>query len=151
MSGTLDIHARLGMTRMMRMIEKGQVGWVSAVHVNRFTRDPWLITPAVLMKTCHDHDVWIATLRMHFNFKDEYCQRVFMLEAEEAARHLKWMKLILGGARSTASDNGYYDGRFIVPAYIIDRTDPQRKRYIIYEPNARVVRWLFRLLLEPEV
>jgi hypothetical protein len=149
MSGTLDIHKRAGLTRVVRMIEEQKgIGWIGAVFVNRLTRDPWLITPGVLMKLCYDHDVWISTLRMHFNFKDEYCQRVFMLEAEESARHLKWMKLILGGARSTASDNGYYDGRFITPGYIVDRTDPQRKRYIVYAPHATVVRWLFRRFLE---
>ncbi|HEX6551287.1 MAG TPA: recombinase family protein [Ktedonobacteraceae bacterium] len=148
LSGTLDIHARPGMTRMMKLIESGKVGWVGAVAVNRFTRDKWLITPGVLMKACHDHDVWIATLRMNFNFKDDYCQRVFMLEAEEAARHLEWMKLVLGGALRTASSNGYYDGRWVVPGYLVDRTDPLRKKYIVYEPHAKVVRWLFMRFLQ---
>src|SRR5436853_4009357 len=32
MSGTLDIHERRGMTRMVRMIEQGKVGWIGAVH-----------------------------------------------------------------------------------------------------------------------
>src|SRR5260370_37597628 len=35
LSGTLDIHKRPGMSRMMQMIQKEQVGWVAAVHVNR--------------------------------------------------------------------------------------------------------------------
>jgi len=148
MSGTLDIHKRPGLTRVVHMIERKEIGWIGAVHVNRLTRDPWLITPSVLMKLCHDHDVWISTLRMHFNFKDEYCQRVFMLEAEESARHLKWMKLVLGGAKSTASDSGYYDGRYIAPGYIVDRSDPQRKRYIVYRPHAEIVCWLFQRFLE---
>jgi len=148
MSGTLDIHDRPGMTRMVQMIEKEAVGWVGAVHVNRFTRDPWLITPAVLMKICHDHHVWMATLRMNFNFDDDYCQRVFMLEAEESARHLKWMKLVLGGGKNTASNNGYYDGRFLSPGYIVDRSDPLRKKYIIYRPHAEIVAWLFQRFFE---
>ncbi len=148
MSGTLDIHARPGMTKMVKMIEKKQVGWIAAVHVNRFTRDRWLITPGVLMKTCYDHDVWIVTLRMQFNFKDDYCQRVFMLEAEEAARHLEWMKLVLGGGRRVASSNGYYDGRGLNTGYIVDRRDEKRKKYVIYEPHAEVIRWLFRRFLE---
>ncbi len=150
LSGTLAIHARPGMTRMIKLIESGKVGWIGAVAVNRFTRDKWLITPGVLMKACHDHDVWVATLRMNFNFKDDYCQRVFMLEAEEAARHLEWMKLVLGGALRTASGNGYYDGRWVVPGYIVDRTDPLRKKYIVYEPHARIVRWLFKRFLQLE-
>ena len=148
LSGTLDIHKRKGLARVVQMVEKETIGWIGAVHVNRLTRDPWLITPSVLMKLCYEHNVWIATLRMHFNFQDEYCQRVFMLEAEESARHLKWMKLILGGGRSIASDRGYYDGRYIIPGYIVDRTDELRKRYMIYEPHARIVRWLYRRFLE---
>src|SRR5712691_8735450 len=63
MSGTLDIHKRPGLARVVTTVEHAQehnLGWIAAVHVNRFTRDPWLITPAVLMKTCHENNVWIA-------------------------------------------------------------------------------------------
>jgi Resolvase, N terminal domain len=148
MSGTLDIHERPGLTRVVEAVEAGKVGWVGAVHVNRLTRDPWLITPAVLMKTFHEHKVWIATLRMHFNFDDDYCQRVFMLEAEESARHLKWMKLILGGAKLVASGKGYYDGRYLAPGYIVDRTDPKRMKYMAYHSHADISLRLFQRLLE---
>src|SRR5436309_3611624 len=150
-SGTLDIHKRPGLSQVTKCIEEeggARLGWIAAVHVNRLTRDPWLLTPAHLMKLCYEHDVWIITLRMPFNFKDEYCQQVFMLEAQESARHLKWMKLVLGGAKSAASDKGYYDGRFLVPGYIVDRTDEKHKKYIMYRPHAEVVFWLFKRFLE---
>ena len=148
MSGTLDMHERPGMSRMMKLIEKESIGWVGVVHVNRLFRDQWMINPDIFMKECYTHNVVVATLRMTFHFNDPYSQRVFRIEAEESARHLEWMKLILGGGRSTASDKGYYDGRYIVPGYIVDRSDPYRKRYIAYEPHARVVRWLYRRFLE---
>ena len=148
LSGTLDIHKRPGLSRVMKMIEEEKIGWVGAVAVNRLTRDPWLVTPGTIMKECFTHNVWIVTLRMPFNFKDTYCQRVFMLEAEESARHLEWMKLIMGGARITASGNGYYDGRTLIPGYIVDRSDPRHKKFIIYEPHARIIRWVFRRYLE---
>ena len=149
-SGTKDIHERAGLTRLMRLIEgkellKGKrVGWVGAVHVNRLTRDKWLVTPGTIMKECYEHNVWVATLRMNFNFQDEYCRRVFMIEAEESARHLEWMKLVLGGGRITASSNGYYDGRWIAPGYMVDRSDEKKKKYVPYEPHAEIVKWLFR-------
>ncbi len=154
MSGTMDIHEMPGLTRLMRLIEGKElingkrVKWIAAVHVNRFTRDKWLVKPGTIMRACYENDVWISTLRMDFNFQDEYCQRVFMIEAEESARHLEWMKLVLGGGRITASSNGYYDGRWIVPGYIVDRSDEKRKKYIIYEPHAKIVKWLFRRFLE---
>lgn len=66
MSGTLDIYARPGMTKVVKMIEENKVGWIGTVHVNRLTRDPWLITLAVLMKKCYEHHVWIATPHMNF-------------------------------------------------------------------------------------
>jgi hypothetical protein len=148
MSGTLDIHERKGMTKTVEWIEQEKVGWIGAVHVNRLTRDPWLITPAVLMKKCYEHKVWLATLRMNYNFKDEYCQQAFMLEAQESARHLQWMKLVLGGGKSGASDKGLYDGRFLSPGYIVDRTNPLQKKYTIYVPHAEIVFWLFKRFFE---
>ena len=72
MSGTLDIHERPGLTKVVHLAETDMIRWVGMVHVNRLTRDPWLITPAVLMKTFHEHKVWIATLRMNFNVEDDY-------------------------------------------------------------------------------
>src|SRR6266567_4773268 len=47
MSGTLDIHQRPGLARTVLSIEhskENNLGWIGAVHVNRLTRDPWLIT-----------------------------------------------------------------------------------------------------------
>ncbi len=69
-SGTLDIHKRPGLSQVTKIIEEEggtRLGWIAAVHVNRLTRDPWLLTPAHLMKLCFEHDVWIITLRMPFN------------------------------------------------------------------------------------
>ncbi len=146
-SGTLPIHKRPGLSRVLRRIEEEggkSLGWVAAVAVNRFTRDPWGVTPGTLMQACFEHNVWISTLRMDFNFKDDYCRRVFMLEAEEAARHLEWMKVVLGGAKRTASSNGYYDARPVPPGYIVDRSDPKRKKLVLYEPWGEPTRWLFR-------
>jgi DNA invertase Pin-like site-specific DNA recombinase len=148
LSGTLEIQARPGMVRLMKLVETEMVGWIATVAVNRLTRDKWLVTPSLLMKTCYEHHVWITTLSMHFNFQDPYCQRVFMLEAEEAARHLEWMRLMLGGALRAASSKGYYDGRWVVPGYIVDRTDPLRKKYVVYPPHAEKVRWLFLRFLQ---
>ncbi|QBD77811.1 hypothetical protein EPA93_18150 [Ktedonosporobacter rubrisoli] len=147
-SGTLEIHKRPGMMRMFAMIQKRKAKWIGTVHVNRLTRDPDFVTPAHIMKTCRTYGVWIITLRMHFNFDDDYCRRVFMLEAEEAARHLEWMKLILGGGKRVASDKGYYDGRPVPWGYIVDRTDEKKKKYIIYKPHAKIVEKLFKRFFE---
>ena len=161
-SGTLDIHKRVGLSRTVRLIEGNElldgerIGWVAAVHVNRLTRDEWLIVPGELMRACFEHDIWISTLRMDFNFKDEYCRRVFMLEAEEAARHLKWMKEILGGGLQAASNRGGYDGRDMHPGYIIDyreyldgyMANPNYKKFGVYEPHAGKTEWLFQRYFE---
>ena len=161
-SGTLDIHKRSGLTRTVRFIEgkellEGErIGWIAAVNVSRLTRDEWLIVPGELMRACYEHDVWISTLRMDFNFQDEYCKRVFMLEAEEAARHLKWMKEVLGGGLQAASNKGVYDGRDMAPGYIIDYREhidgytinPNYRKFRMYEPHAEKTVWLFERYLE---
>jgi DNA invertase Pin-like site-specific DNA recombinase len=147
-SGTLAIHERPGLSRVMNMIKAKKIGWIGAIAVNRLTRDPWFVTPGTLMKECHEHGVWIATLRMLFDFHDEYARRVFMLEAEESARQLDWMKVVVEGSKRAASNNGYYDGRWLSPGYIVNRSDPLHKKLMVYEPHAHRVRWLFRRYLE---
>src|SRR5260370_2129138 len=110
---------RPGMCRVMQLIKEEVIGWVAAVHVNRFFRDHWMINPDVFVKECYTHNVIVATLRMTFNFRDpnSYSQRIFRIEAEEAARHLEWMKLILGGGKRAASEDGL-KGILINPVYI---------------------------------
>lgn len=161
-SGTLDIHKRSGLSRTVRLIEGEEllederIGWVAAVNVSRLTRDQWLIVPGELMRACYEHNVWISTLRMDFNFQDEYCRRVFMMEAEEAARHLKWMKEVLGGGLQTASNRGTYDGRDMHPGYIIDYREhlagyainPQYKKFRVYESHAEKSQWLYERYFE---
>ena len=151
-SGTQDIHERPGLKEIDRRLTsndpRDDVGWLGAIAVNRFTRDPWLITPRVLMKHCYQKGVWIRTLKESFNFQDEHSQQLFMLEAEEAARHIQWMKTFVGGAKHAASDKGYYDGRWVVPGYIVDRNDVDHKKYMIYLPHAKIVLWLFRRFYE---
>jgi DNA invertase Pin-like site-specific DNA recombinase len=147
-SGTVDIHKRVGMSKLMKLIEQEQVGWIAAVHVNRFTRDKYGIDPGILIQACEKHNVWVATLRMNFNFRDDYSQRVFKIEAEEAARHLEWMKLILGGGKRAASDRGYYDGRTLAPGYIVDRSDEKRKKLTPYLPHVIGTQWVFQRFFE---
>lgn len=148
MSGTLDIHKRPGMSRLMRLIEQEKIGWIGAVHVNRLFRDQWMINPDMFMKACFEHNVVVVTLRSIFNFRDSYSQRIFRIEAEEAARHLEWMRLIMGGALSNASDNGLYDGRYLNVGYIVDRSNLKQKKYVVYQPHAEIVTWLFHRFLE---
>jgi hypothetical protein len=103
-SGTKDVDKRKGLLYVHQLIEgekiskKGKrIKWVAAVHINRLTRDPWLIIPGKLAKACSENDVRISTLTMDFNLQRERDMRIFMQEAEESARHLKWMIQTLGG------------------------------------------------------
>jgi len=138
------------------LLEGERIGWVAADKISRLTRDEWLIVPGELMRACYEHGVWISTLRMDFNFQDEYCRRVFMLEAEEAARHLKWMKEVLGGGLQAASNKGGYDGRDMQPGYVIDYREyidaytlnPSYKKFRVYEPHAEKTQWLSQRYFE---
>lgn len=161
-SGSLDIHDREGLSRVMRLIQGeellvgAQIGWVGAINVTRLTRDKWLVVPGTLMRACAENEVWISTLRMDFNFSDDYCRRVFILEAEEAAKYLEWQREVLQGGRLVASSKGVYDGRHVAYGYVVDyrekledgEPNPTFKNYLVYEPHAKVVKWIFRRYLE---
>ncbi len=161
-SGTLDIHDREGLARVMRLIEGEEalngerIGWVGAVNVTRLTRDKWLVVPGTLMRACAEHDVWISTLRMDFNFRDDYARRVFILEADEAAKYLEWQREVMMGGRMTASGKGIWDGRYVAYGYVVDfqeklengEENPTYKNYLVYKPHAEVIQWLFHRYLE---
>lgn len=142
MSGTLDISDRPALdetVQMVREAKKYNLGWVAAVHVNRLTRDLYLITPGVLMKACLRSGIWIATLDRLYNFQIDECREKFIDEAKKSADQLVWMKQIMGGAKLVASANGYYDGRNLSPGYIVDRRDPLHMTYVVYQLHAEIV------------
>jgi len=155
-SGRLRIDQREGLQALTERIEKDEVKAVLVWAVDRLFRDEDMIQPAVFAKTCKEHNCLIITTDDLFDFnnprKDD---RKRFLEAAQAAadyitKHVKGRML---PARAQLSLRGIADSRKISIGYIVvDRQryladgseNPNYRRLVVYEPHARIVRYLFR-------
>ncbi len=156
-SGTLRIDEREGLSALCERIENDE-GKVVVVHmVDRLFRDETLIGPVTFMDLCRKHNVKVVLLSgMIYDFEYESFRMQFILESMSAAAYLRMMKERLHRGKMIVSHWGKYDGRAVPAGFLVDRRkflpdgtpNPGYKRYMVYEPHARVVRWLFRRFYE---
>jgi DNA invertase Pin-like site-specific DNA recombinase len=157
-SGRLRIDQREGLQALCERIERDEVKTVMVWAVDRLFRDEDMIQPAVFVKLCKDHHCIILTTDdlFDFNIAKRDDRKRFLELAQAAAdyvtHHVRGRML---PARAQISKRGLADGRRINVGYIVvdrerylaDGSDnPDWRRFVIYEPHAKVIRWLFRRL-----
>jgi DNA invertase Pin-like site-specific DNA recombinase len=155
-SGRLRIDQREHLQALVDRIVKDEVKAVLVWAVDRLFRDEDGIQPPTFVKTCREHHCLIITTDDVFDFNSpRRDDRKRFLDAAQAAadyvtKHVKGRML---PARAQLSLRGLADSRrisigFIVGdrrRYLADGSDnPEYKRLVIYEPHARIVRFLFR-------
>ena len=155
-SGWLRIDQRAGLQALSERIERDEVKTVLVWAVDRLFRDEDMIQPAVFAKLCKEHHCVIITVDDQFAFHNpRNDDRKRFLDAAQAAadyvtKHVKGRML---PAREQMSLRGQSDSRRIAVGYIVvdrqrylaDGSDnPNYRRLVVYEPHARVVKWLFR-------
>ena len=155
-SGRLRIDQREGLQALCERIERDEVKTVLVWAVDRLFRDEDMIQPAVFAKLCKEHHCIVITMDDMFAFDNPRTDdRKRFLDAAQAAadyvtKHVKGRML---PARAQLSLRGVADSRKISVGYIVvdrqrylpDGSDnPDYRKFVIYEPHARVVRYLFR-------
>lgn len=151
-SGRLRIDQREGLSALCERIERGEAKVVVAFMVDRLFRDEYLIGPGTFVKLCKEHNCKLVLYSgMVFDFSIDWHQQQFFMESLAAANYLKMMRERLDSAKWHLSGQGLYDGRNTPVGYIVDKRrrvdghdNPSYKRYVIYEPHAQVVAWLFQ-------
>jgi hypothetical protein len=158
-SGTWPIDRRPGLKTICDDIEYGTanpngVGVVIADFVDRLFRDEDRIDSNVFIKICREHDcyVHIASKRMTYNFANNQHAELFRLEVQMAAAYIEnHVRGTMHRRRSLAARSGQWAGLgSITVGYIAnrDKKSPMYGIFIIYEPHAQVVRWLFVRIVE---
>lgn len=155
-SGRLRIDQRAGLQALCERIERDEVKTVLVWAVDRLFRDEDMIQPAVFAKLCKDHHCVVITMDDMFAFhhpRDDARKR-FLDAAQAAADYVtKHVRGRMLPAREQLSLRGVADCRRISVGYIVvdrqrylpDGSDnPDFRRLVVYEPHAKVVRWLFR-------
>jgi DNA invertase Pin-like site-specific DNA recombinase len=156
-SGRLRIDEREGLSALCERIEKDEGKVVVTFMIDRLFRDETLVGPATFMTLCREHHVKVVLFTgMIYDFELEPHRMQFIIESMSAASYLTMMHDRLYGGKMHLSREGLYDGRPIAVGYLVDRRkllpdgspNSGYKRYMVYEPHAQVVQWLFRRFYE---
>lgn len=140
-SGTLRIDQRPTMQDLWGYIARDEIGAVMTRAVDRLFRHINMIEPAQFAEHCKQHNVIILTehQRFDFNKRPEDVKR-FLAEAQKGADYIREHIGMMQGYKHEKSLRGEYDGRGIPTGYILDS---ERMYFVVYEPHAEIVRWIF--------
>lgn len=155
-SGRLRIDEREGLRTLVSYIEADSIKAVIVFLEDRLFRDETQIQVNTFISICKEHHVLVITPTMVYDFQNRFHVKEFRWKCEAAADYLSdYVMGRLVGAKYKVSERGEYDGRALPVGYILDRREwleldgirvknAGYKRYMIYEPHAQVVRWLFQ-------
>ena len=157
LSGTLRPDERPDMLRLFDDIDKGiyDHGSVICFQESRLFRDETQIYYNQFIKKCKDHDIVVVVVSpylMIYDFQDEFLTEMFRWKCKEAGEFIKrqvkgWML----PARTRAARQGMWAGLGDISiGYVvdIDPKSPTYKRFLVYEPHAKIVRYLFMRFVE---
>lgn len=159
-SGTLGIDERIGLTKVMEQIDQHQSRAVLIVNEDRLFRDETMIQVNVFIKFMREHNAYVLTPYMVYNFAERFHVKMFREKAEYAAAYITdYVRERLAGARHKKALRGLYDGRPVSPGYRVDyerklpdgSDNPTYKKFVIYEPHAAIVRQLAQAMLDGEL
>jgi DNA invertase Pin-like site-specific DNA recombinase len=158
LSGQLRMEDRPAFVKMLRNIANGKVKTVIVANISRFFRRKWNDEAEKFMQICDTYEVRVVVpnaSRTAIKFVYDFSQRAhveqFRRECEEAWNYLENH---IYGTMHAAMDElgraGFWTGGNLPIGYIVDRREkidekknPNYLRFILYEPHAKVIRWLF--------
>lgn len=153
-SGQLRMEDREAFNTMLRRISNGEIGAVIASNVDRLFRNKWGDEPGKFMQICHDNGVVVVTPDFVYDFRISWHIDRFKRRCEEAWNYLEYH---IYGRMIKAMDELSFAGYWVhgnLPAgYTVDPRKEingikNRRKLIIYQPHAEIIRRLFRRFKE---
>lgn len=158
LSGQLKMEERPAFVDMLRRIADGKIKVVIAAQVDRLFRDRWGAEYSKFMEICYTYGVKVVTpnssrtgIDFIYDFSIAWHIDKFRRKCEEAWSYLEnhvYGRML--AAQRELGETGYWAAGSIPIGYDIDRSEkvdgkknPNYRKYIVYEPHARVVRWIF--------
>lgn len=140
-SGTLRIDQRPTMQDLWGYIGSDEYGAVMTRAVDRLFRHFNMVEPAQFAEHCMKHDVIVLTEHQRFDFNRRPGDvKRFLEEAQKGADYIREHIGMMQRYKHEKSLRGEYDGRSIPTGYILDS---EGIHFLVYEPHACVVRWIF--------
>lgn len=146
-SGQKRRDERTGLDELYRLVLSGQAGAVAAYDASRLYRDLTCVYYTDFVHMCETHNIVVVTFDTIYWPHIKRDMDALMDKFAEAARFIDEVvqgKLI--PAKMQAIEDAQSYGGHCVPMgfYVAEDKLEERKYYVIYEPHAKIVRWLFK-------
>jgi len=154
-SGQLRMEDREAFRDMLRRMQARDnfvpIGAVVARDVSRLFRNKWGDEPGKFMEICFTHNILVVTADFVYDFRISWHIDKFKRKCEEAWSHIEnHIFGVMLPAMDEQAYAGFWIGGNLPMGYIVDRREkrdgvenPNHNRFLIYEPHARVIQWLF--------
>lgn len=144
-SGQKRIDERVELQRLYNDIQNGQIGSLVIMHEDRLFRDEFHTNDTMFMELLSRHDVllFVRTDNRRYDCTKS-SDRNALLEKLIASRNYLDDHVLgrMNGNQKAKALQGLFDGRMLPMGYV---TQGRRKQQtiLVYEPWAKVVRWIF--------
>ncbi len=146
-SGTKRIDERPKLQEIVDLIESDTVKAVLVFLVDRLFRDEDMTEAGVFARICREHQCIVLTSEGDiFDFTNRRDYDRFIDEAKAGGDFIThYLKGRALPARRQKALRGEYDGRSVPVGFTVERrVKGLVRKYMIYEPYAEVVRWIFK-------
>ncbi len=136
---------RAGLDQLYRLIESGKAGAVAAYDASRLYRDLTRTGYTDFVAMCEKYHIPVITYDVIYWPDSRRDMDALIDKFAEAARFID--EVIHGKllpARLQAIEDAVSYGGHAVPFGYIVIEDEDRKYYVVYEPHAQLIRWLFK-------
>ncbi len=159
-SGTKKIEERDGMRRLFQLITDSAIGAVACQDEDRLFRDVTQIQVNIFIEACRAAQVQVITPSVtyvfHHPIQGDFFRRQFRFKCEMAAEYINTVIVgKLNRARDRLMKEGKWGGARIPMGFMIDmrekvdgQPNPNYRRFVVFEPFAKVVREYFRIFIE---
>jgi hypothetical protein len=140
---------RKGLKDLYRMIERGEVGAIAAYDASRFWRDETHVYDAMFIQRLIKHNIPVIMFSQYEGVRVYWMNRehdVEMLRQEftYSAAYLKQIKRMNMLRKQSVQDSANYGGHSVPMGFLVVGEKGKPKHYVIYEPHAKLVRWIFK-------
>jgi DNA invertase Pin-like site-specific DNA recombinase len=145
-SGQKRRDERAGLDELYRLVLSGQAGAVAAYDASRLYRDLTRVHYNDFVNMCETHNIVFVTYDTIYWPHIRRDMDALVDKFAEAARFID--EVILGKlipAKMQAIEDAQSYGGHCVPMgyYVVEDELEERKYYVVYEPHAKIIRWLF--------
>ncbi len=144
-SGQKHIHQRKVLNDLYNDMKRGIVGSLVIIHEDRLFRDQYHTNDTTFIKHLAENNVMLFVKIDHRRYDcTKTSDRNSLLDKLIASRNYLEEQVLgkMNGGQEAKALNGQFDGRNLAMGYIVKGKKKQQV-ILIYEPWAKVIRWMF--------